>query len=147
MTPHEDCVASVTDCTPISCFPHRMNEAVRETVDAVKKRPTISTLPWGPLENVILFLREQDLAQVLQACKDLSTLDSETFWRERCCDAFGRHLSCVEVRASGGNCVRVLRRKPQGVHCSFLRVVRLHCREPGQKLHGYLPFSMRKCKG
>lgn len=76
-----------------------MNGAVEARVNSYpKSRATIANMPWGPLENAILFLREYDLAQLLQVCKDLSTVDSEAFWRERCCDAFGRHLSCIQVR-------------------------------------------------
>lgn len=75
-----------------------MSRAVEDRVNSYpKSRATIANLPWGPLENAILFLREYDLAQLLQVCKDLSTVDSEAFWRERCCDAFGRHLSCIQV--------------------------------------------------
>ncbi|CAM9840889.1 unnamed protein product, partial [Sphacelaria rigidula] len=56
----------------------------------------LSALPWGPLENAILFLKERDLAEVLRVSKEFSTLQSDEFWRERCCDTFGRHLANID---------------------------------------------------
>lgn len=64
--------------------------------------PTFSTLPLGPLENAVMFLREGDVGQLLRTNKDmhLSAVDSNEFWHERCCDTFGRYLHCIEVCSS-----------------------------------------------
>lgn len=67
------------------------------TEPSLVSRANLSTLPWGPLENAVLFLKEGDFAQVLAMSKEFSTLHSDDFWRERCCDTFGQHLTNIEV--------------------------------------------------
>lgn len=71
-----------------------------DTADVPRVGPTFSTLPLGPLENAVMFLREGDVGQLLRTDKDMhfSAVDSDEFWRERCCHMFGRHLHCIEVR-------------------------------------------------
>lgn len=75
-----------------------------DTADVPRAVPTFSTLPLGPLENAVMFLREGDVGQLLRTNKDmhLSAVDSDEFWRERCCHTFGRYLHCIEVRLCPG---------------------------------------------
>ncbi len=61
---------------------------------------SLSALPAGPLATVVLYLTEGELAQLLRTEKAILTseLESDEFWRERCCSTFGQHMQHVQVR-------------------------------------------------
>lgn len=61
---------------------------------------SLSTLPTDPLATVVLYLTEGALAQLLRTQKAMLTreLESDEFWRERCCSTFGQHLQHIQVQ-------------------------------------------------
>ena len=60
---------------------------------------SLSALPTGPLASVVLYLTESELAQLLRTQKAMLTseLESDEFWRARCCSTFGQHLQHIQV--------------------------------------------------